>query len=213
VNTTPQGRHGRLRKPALAALSVAATVGAPALVPASAEAAQKIKVKATSHVLVGHKVRVKGRLSGSAGARVRVERSKGGGWTTVDTAKSGPEGRFRASFRGSDVGGMKVRVVAAGAVSRARRTIVYRRVSASYYGPGLYGNKLACGGRLRRGTLGVAHKTLPCGTRVRLKYRRRTIAVRVIDRGPYAGGRTYDLTEATRDRLHFPSTGRVWSSR
>ncbi len=84
---------------------------------------------------------------------------------------------------------------------------------ASWYGPGFYGNALGCGGRLSPGTIGVAHKSLPCGTLVTLRHRRRTIRVRVIDRGPYAAGRTYDLTEATKDRLHFPSTGLVWSSR
>lgn len=68
---------------------------------------------------------------------------------------------------------------------------------ASWYGPGLYGNPLACGGRLTTSTFGVAHKTLPCGTRVRLCARRCTTA-RVIDRGPYVAGRTFDLTAPVR---------------
>jgi hypothetical protein len=49
--------------------------------------------------------------------------------------------------------------------------------------PGLYGGHLACGGRLSPGTLGVAHKSLPCGTRVTLRHRGRTVRVRVVDRG------------------------------
>ena len=68
----------------------------------------------------------------------------------------------------------------------------------SWYGPGLYGNKLSCGGRLTPGTLGVAHKTLPCGARVTLRRGDRVIRVRVVDRGPYVGGREFDLTSATR---------------
>ena len=212
MNTTPHGRGLRARS--LAPLAVAVGVAAPALAPASAEAAPQIKVRATKHVLVGHDVKVKGKVDASGSRTVRVQgRAKGHGWRTVDSARTGASGRFHAAFPGRDLGRMKVRVVAAGAVSGVRRTTVYRKVSASYYGPGLYGNRLACGGRLHRGTLGVANKTLPCGSKVRLRYRGRSIAVRVIDRGPYAAGRTYDLTEATKDRLHFPSTGRVWSSR
>ena len=62
----------------------------------------------------------------------------------------------------------------AGSASVGRRLTVYRQAMASYYGPGLYGNGVACGGTLMPGTLGVAHKTLPCGTRVRLRYHGRT---------------------------------------
>src|SRR4051812_44608736 len=39
---------------------------------------------------------------------------------------------------------------------------------ASWYGPGLYGGHLACGGTLTPQTAGVANKTLGCGTKVRL---------------------------------------------
>jgi rare lipoprotein A (peptidoglycan hydrolase) len=35
----------------------------------------------------------------------------------------------------------------------------------------------------------------------------------VIDRGPYVGGRDWDLTGATKTRLGFPSTGTVWATR
>jgi rare lipoprotein A (peptidoglycan hydrolase) len=72
---------------------------------------------------------------------------------------------------------------------------------------------MACGGTLGPSTLGVAHKTLPCGTKLRLRYGSRTVAVRVIDRGPYVGGREFDLTAATKAALGFGSTGTVLSSR
>ena len=78
------------------------------------------------------------------------------------------------------------RLAAAGS-DRARRVNVYRPASASYYGPGLYGNRMACGGTLTPGTVGVAHKTLPCGTKVHLRYRGRTVTAPVIDRGPFVG--------------------------
>jgi rare lipoprotein A (peptidoglycan hydrolase) len=99
------------------------------------------------------------------------------------------------------------------AVSSARRLTSYRRADASYYGPGLYGNGVACGGTLMPGTLGVAHKTLPCGTKVKLRYHGRSVTVPVIDRGPYVAGRDYDLTEATKARLGFPGVGTVLANR
>jgi rare lipoprotein A len=90
---------------------------------------------------------------------------------------------------------------------------VYRPAVASWYGPGLYGNRLACGGVLTPSTIGVAHKTMPCGTKLTLRYGDRSVRVRVIDRGPFVAGREFDLTAATRNRLGFGSTGRVLSSR
>ena len=100
-----------------------------------------------------------------------------------------------------------------GAASTARRLTAYRQAGASYYGPGLYGNGVACGGTLMPGTLGVANKTLPCGTKVKLRYRGRSVTVPVIDRGPYVAGRDYDLTEATKERLGFPGVGTVLANR
>jgi rare lipoprotein A (peptidoglycan hydrolase) len=97
--------------------------------------------------------------------------------------------------------------------SRSRKLTTYRYAHASYYGPGLYGNGVACGGTLLPGTMGVAHKTLPCGTKVKLRYRGRTVTVPVIDRGPYVPGRDYDLTEAVKERLGFPGIGTVLASR
>lgn len=63
------------------------------------------------------------------------------------------------------------------------------------------GDDLACGGTLQAGQEGVAHRSLPCGTRVQLRRRGRTITTRVIDRGPYVSGRTFDLTGPAADRL------------
>jgi rare lipoprotein A len=94
-----------------------------------------------------------------------------------------------------------------------RKLTSYRFAHASYYGPGLYGNGVACGGTLLPGTMGVAHKTLPCGTKVKLRYQGRTVTVPVIDRGPYVPGRDYDLTEAVKERLGFPGIGTVLATR
>lgn len=71
-------------------------------------------------------------------------------------------------------------------------------VLASWYGPGFYGNQTACGQTYTPEILGVAHLTLPCGTRLVLTYGSRSITVTVIDRGPYVAGRAIDLSNATR---------------
>ncbi len=54
---------------------------------------------------------------------------------------------------------------------------------------------------------------MPCGTKLKLRYRHKTVKVKVIDRGPYAGNREFDLTEATKNKLGFPDVGTVWASK
>ncbi|HEY8866215.1 MAG TPA: RlpA-like double-psi beta-barrel domain-containing protein [Solirubrobacteraceae bacterium] len=72
-----------------------------------------------------------------------------------------------------------------------------------------YGLPIACGGVLHPNQLGVAHKSLPCGTMVTFRYGRRAIRVPVIDRGPYIAGRVWDFTGATAAALGFPGLGTV----
>jgi rare lipoprotein A len=71
-------------------------------------------------------------------------------------------------------------------------------VIASWYGPGFYGNRTACGQVYTPQIIGVAHRTLPCGTMVTIEFRGRTMTTPVIDRGPYIAGRTLDLSNATK---------------
>jgi hypothetical protein len=73
----------------------------------------------------------------------------------------------------------------------------------------LYGHRDACGGILRPRALGVANKTLPCGTKVIFRYGGRAIRVPVVDRGPYIKGREWDLSGAAAEALHFPGLGPV----
>lgn len=55
----------------------------------------------------------------------------------------------------------------------------------TWYGPGFYGNGTACGQKYTRTIIGVAHRTLPCGTLVQFKWGGITAVAPVIDRGPY----------------------------
>jgi hypothetical protein len=104
----------------------------------------------------------------------------------------------------------KTKIAANGVVNRrtARKLIGSMRSSgASWYGPGFFGNRTACGQILRPSTRGVAHKTLPCGSKVLIGYRGRFVITTVIDRGPFVGGRSWDLTAATARSLRFDSAG------
>jgi Lytic transglycolase len=84
-----------------------------------------------------------------------------------------------------------------------------RSAGATWYGPGLYGNGTACGQTLKPGTIGVAHRTLPCGTTVKLSYHGHSLVTRVIDRGPYTVGNDFDLTNGARLALGFEGVGQV----
>jgi hypothetical protein len=86
----------------------------------------------------------------------------------------------------------------------------YRYAGASWYGgPSLWGHKTACGQTLRPHTLGVAHKSLPCGTTVKFVYHGHVLVTKVIDRGPYVKGRSWDLTKAASEVLGLEGVGRV----
>jgi hypothetical protein len=80
----------------------------------------------------------------------------------------------------------------------------------SWYGPGFYGNGGACGmipGGLTKDTVGVAHRTLPCGTKVTFRYNGVTVTTQVIDRGPYVQGRIWDMTHGLCALLNHCFTG------
>lgn len=87
-----------------------------------------------------------------------------------------------------------------------------RTVEASWYGPGLYGHRMACGGVLTAATVGVAHRWLRCGSRLTVCYVGRCSRALVVDRGPYVAGRELDLTGALATRLRFSGVGRVYCS-
>jgi rare lipoprotein A len=173
--------------------------------------------KAKLNVLDGRRVSVAGTLSpGIVGRTVELQAMGRHGWRTVARARTAARGRFRLRYLPRDTGSERIRVGFAGdalgqpAHRRLGRLNVYRLAQASWYGGG---GGLACGGSLTSSTLGVANKTLPCGTLVTLRYNGRSIRVPVVDRGPYVAGREFDLTEATKQALGFGDTGEVWSTR
>ena len=81
---------------------------------------------------------------------------------------------------------------------------------ASQYGRNS-GSRVACGGKLEEGALTAAHRTLPCGTRVRVtnKSNGQSVTVTINDRGPFVGGRVIDLTPAAAKAIRMGGLARV----
>jgi rare lipoprotein A (peptidoglycan hydrolase) len=213
----------RFLMPAVAA-ATALTIG---LAPAAAQSQRKTHHERTrSHVslhlsthtvLAGNGLAVHGKVRPSGRRRVKVVfRGPGGGVRGVTTRA---DGTFAVRWAPERTGSYAVRAYGvhdrriAASRSAKRKLTSYRLAGASYYGPGIFGNGVACGGTLLPSTMGVAHKTLPCGTMVKLRYHGRSVTVPVIDRGPYVAGRDYDLTWAVKLKLGFPGVGTVMASR
>ncbi len=180
-----------------------------------------IKVRGSQlNVLEGHPASVTGKLlgdpAGLPGREVLLPALGSHGWRTLAHTRTGANGRFRLRYVPRATTSEQVRLRFGGdaedlpAHRRLGRLNVYRLAEASWYGGG---GEMACGGELTSATMGVANKTLPCGTEVTLRYDGRSVRVAVIDRGPYVAGREFDLTEATKQALGFGGVGEVWSTR
>jgi hypothetical protein len=148
----------------------------------------------------------------TAGRDVILQHRASGEWRTFARVGAS-DGDFVARFEPRRTGRRRFRVLFRGdefnsAGTRGRRAIVYRRTEATWYGPGFYGNTTACGRRYGYDMLGVAHRSLPCGTEVALFHGGRFITVRVVDRGPYTSA-DFDLTRETAERLGFSGRGTI----
>jgi rare lipoprotein A (peptidoglycan hydrolase) len=171
-----------------------------------------------SSSLLRHQLSFTGTDSSAAGQEIEIERAgKQTGWLWQPAAQAtvASDGSFDASWATDEPGRFAVRAqviqssAMAGDATPSLTVTVYRQARATLYGPGFYGNKTACGTRLTKTTIGVANRTLPCGSTVSLLFRGRTLAVPVIDRGPYANDADWDLTTATADAIGMDGTSRI----
>jgi rare lipoprotein A len=199
-----------------AVMAGAVSLAVPLVAPVAADAdvaAVGVKKK-RMHIRAGHRVSVAGTVQPrTAGVIASLQIRRRGKWRTIDRNHTSASGRYVLRDRLRRPQSVRARVLVSGVDRSIGRLNVYRSANASWYGPGLYGNHLGCGGTLSPGRIGVAHKSLPCGSRLTLRHGARTVRVRVIDRGPYVGGREYDLTAATARKLGFSGHGPIQATR
>ena len=167
--------------------------------------------------VVGTKVVARGTMPGAARRQVVLQRlDERRGWRNVARTRVRTSERFAVSWRADRSGRISLRAVPARSPRATASTPppivainVYRAGQATYFGPGFFGRQTACGQTLTPDLQGVAHKRLPCGTPVAIMYAGREIVVPVIDRGPFNGDYSWDLTQATADALGFTGAGEI----
>ncbi|HTX11157.1 MAG TPA: septal ring lytic transglycosylase RlpA family protein [Solirubrobacteraceae bacterium] len=177
-----------------------------------------LQTKASAFVRSG--VSVTGTVpTGNAGSPVEIDQlpaTPGAAWTEVAVVQPQSNGSFATTVHTTRAGPLTIRAEIQGSQASSATAAppsisvtVYKRSIATLYGPGFWGHRTACGVVLRRRTIGVANRTLPCGTEVQLYWKGGVITVPVIDRGPYAHNANWDLTMATARALGMEGTGVV----
>jgi hypothetical protein len=173
--------------------------------------------------LLGRTLRFRGALgSDQAGKTLQIQRQQpDGSWIGTATAVVAPDGSFLARWRTDAVGQFAVRALVPGAQAQAATSApatdvtlttsvtIYRPARATWFGPGFYGKKTACGQVMSHALLGVAHRTLPCGTPVAVFFGGKAVTVPVVDRGPFGSRARYDLTSAAAQTLGMAQTSTV----
>jgi len=206
-----------LALPATAAAQ--STGGASAPEPQPAQPASAVALVASPQALLGRDATLAGTVPRRARGRVvRVQRFDEAArrWRSEARTVVGRTGRFSLRWSPRVLGEQRLRATLqrrrSATVTNASPEIsvrVFKPAMATWYGPGLYGNTTACGQELTKELVGVAHKSLPCGTLVEVSYRGRSLVVPVVDRGPFVKGMTWDLTSAAAEQLGFTQTARI----
>lgn len=187
---------------------------------AAASPAQRVTVAAKFDVAAksvsevdGHWTPVRGKLLPAvAGRVVRLEGRSYGRWHLLSRGRTGSHGGFGLQAKGARPGEeLRVRFRGDSLNTRSRKaageTIVFHQTVASWY---YDGGNTACG---YHAFYGVANVSLPCGTKVTFRNGSREVIATVDDRGPYVGGRTWDLNQNTAAALGFGGVGSILASR
>ena len=194
-----------------AAASAATSSTAPAHVAVTAAVRTR---RRSRQVLGAGSIVVRGELVPRVGNhRILLQGWRGGRWITLARRRTRSDGAFRIRYRPSALGHEALRVRFPGdsgnAATSSRAgsvTVLHPTVASWYYDAGT----TACG---FHAYYGVANLSLPCGARVSFSRGGRTVTAVVDDRGPYVGGREWDLNQNTAAALGFGGVGSVWSSR
>ncbi|MEA2313058.1 MAG: rare lipoprotein [Solirubrobacteraceae bacterium] len=220
-------RPSPLRRGIFAAASCMIMIGAgavPALAPADTQGTPTASIAKVGvsvkrlNIRAGRRVVVIGSVApATKGLIASLQVKHGSRWFTIARDRTSATGRYVLRSRRAAPMSAPVRVHVRAHGARVQRRVgrlnVYRWAQASWYGPGFYGRRTGCGGTLGYSQLGVANKSLPCGTKVTLRHRGHVVRVPVIDRGPYSGAREYDLTAATARKLGFHGHGDIQTTR
>jgi rare lipoprotein A len=195
-----------------ATLTTSSATGASSA-PQRVKVAAKFAIRARSLVVLGgHADVLRGKLLAAiAGRKVRLEgRASNGRWQVVSTARTGARGGFGLHYGTSDA---KLRVRFDGdrinthSSTPAGHVTIFRQAIASWY---YDAGGTACGFHAH---FGVASPGLPCGTKVTFRNGGSEVMATVDDRGPFVGGRSWDLNQSTAAALGFAGVGAIWASR
>jgi rare lipoprotein A len=184
---------------------------------APAGAPSPFQLSGGGNAMLGKKVRFRGAVDDSlAGRKVVVQQLDPAtqAWTKQAKTTVKPDGTFAARWKPRHIGQFQTRALVGGRAHAASTSPVlalnvFRPAVATWYGPGFYGKQTACGIEMTEDLVGVAHRSLPCGTNVAIHYGATTIVVPVVDRGPYGGEAKWDLTKGAADLLGFTQTDRI----
>jgi hypothetical protein len=164
-------------------------------------------------VLSGQAIDVRGQvLPMHRWRRVVLQGLVNGNWTSLTSTRTGARGGFDLHYVPTQLGGVRLRVHFAGDKLNAKAnapagsvTVFQEDVASWYYDAG----QTACG---FHAYYGVANRWLPCGTQVTFHYGGNTVTATVDDRGPYVGGRDWDLNQNTAAALGFSGVATVWTT-
>jgi rare lipoprotein A len=218
--SAPLQRSGSVRvttssAPASPVGARAASAGTSSTAPEHVAVAAAVHTRRRNREVLGARtIAVRGKLvPGPRNRLVLLQARRGRRWTTLARRRTRQSGAFDIRYRASVPGREPLRVrfpgngANAATSSRAGWLMVLHPTVASWY---YDGGTTACG---FHAYYGVANLSLPCGTRVSFSRGGRTVTAVVDDRGPYVGGREWDLNQNTASALGFGGVGRVWSTR
>lgn len=220
--------RSQLTRTAMSLAALAAVLPATALAQAPSGGAEApagrpspFALSGGGNALLGKKVRFRGAVEARLAGRAVVVESRDPStqaWTQQARTTVASDGTFIARWRARRIGQFRLRALVGGEAQSSSASpelplTVFRPAVATWYGPGFYGNRTACGIELTEELVGVAHRSLPCGTNVAVRYGARTLVVPVVDRGPFGGEAKWDLTAAAAQQLGFAHTDRIGAIR